>query len=149
MSIVMGFNEVCRLLPQAYPFIMIDVVEELQPGKHIVCRKNVTGNEWMFPGHFPGNALFPGVLLIEGMAQASILMFRGDNSLAISENATYMLASAKTRFVKPVVPGDQLRYVCEAIKLASMGGIVEAVVYVDGEVVAKGSLTFSIQDNKE
>jgi 3-hydroxyacyl-[acyl-carrier-protein] dehydratase len=149
MSIVMGFNEVCRLLPQAYPFIMIDVVEELQPGKHIVCRKNVTGNEWMFPGHFPGNALFPGVLLIEGMAQASILMFRGDNSLAISENATYMLASAKTRFVKPVVPGDQLRYVCEAIKLASMGGIVEAVVYVDGEVVAKGSLTFSIQDHQE
>ena len=100
----------------------------------------------MFTGHFPGNALFPGVLLIEGMAQASILLFRGDNTLEISEHATYLLAGAKTRFLKPVVPGDQLRYECEAIKLASIGGIVEAVVSVDGTVVAKGSLTFAIQD---
>ncbi len=74
MSIVMGFDDVCRLLPQSYPFIMVDVVEELQPGKRIVCRKNVTGNEWMFPGHFPQRAIFPGVLLIEGMAQTAILL---------------------------------------------------------------------------
>ena len=149
MSSVMGFDAVCRLLPQAYPFIMVDVVEELQPGKRIVCRKNVTGNEWMFPGHFPTKAIFPGVLLIEGMAQASILLLRTDTSLVVSESATYMLASVKTRFLKPVVPGDQLHYVCEAIKFASMGGVVEAEVFVDGEVVAKATLTFAIQNSKE
>ena len=145
MSKLLGFNDVCRLLPQAYPFIMVDVVEELQPGKRIVCRKNITGNEWMFPGHFPGNAIFPGVLLLEGMAQAAILLVRADDSRTESREATYMLAGAKTRFLKPVVPGDQIRYVCEAVKFASMGGIVDAEVYVDGEIVAKSQLTFSIQ----
>lgn len=145
MSIVKGFNDVARLLPQAYPFIMVDVVEELQPGKRIVCRKNVTGNEWMFAGHFPANALFPGVLLIEGLAQTAILLLRADDSLEIPENATYMLAGVKTRFLKPVVPGDQLHYVCEPLKFASMGGVVEAEAYVDGEVVVKAQLTFAIQ----
>lgn len=141
---LIGFNEVRRLLPQAYPFIMVDVVEELEPGKRIVCRKNITGNEWMFTGHFPENAIFPGVLLIEGMAQAAILLVRADEGMKGSE-ATYMLAGVKTRFMKPVVPGDQIRYVCEAVKFASMGGIVDAEVSVDGEVVAKSQLTFSIQ----
>lgn len=149
MGIVMGFDDVCRLLPQDHPFIMVDVVEELQQGKRIVCRKNVTGNEWMFPGHFPKKAIFPGVLLIEGLAQTAILLLRADDSLVVAENATYMLASVKARFLKPVVPGDQLRYVCEAIKLASMGGVVEAEAFVDGEVVVKASLTFAIQDQKD
>ncbi|MHB8595610.1 MAG: 3-hydroxyacyl-ACP dehydratase FabZ [Ktedonobacteraceae bacterium] len=147
MGIVMGFDEVRRLLPQDHPFIMVDVVEEVQPGKRIVCRKNVTGNEWMFPGHFPARAIFPGVLLIEGMAQATILMLRADKSQVVSESATYMLAGVKARFLKPVVPGDQLRYVCEAVKVASMGGVVEAEAYVNGEVAAKASLTFAIQDD--
>jgi 3-hydroxyacyl-[acyl-carrier-protein] dehydratase len=148
MSVVLGFDDVCRLLPQSYPFIMVDVVEELQQGKRIVCRKNVTGNEWMFPGHFPNKAIFPGVLLIEGMAQACILLLRADDTVVVSESATYMLASAKVRFLKPVVPGDQLRYVCEAIRLASVGGVVEAQAYVDGELVGKADLTFVVQDNK-
>jgi 3-hydroxyacyl-[acyl-carrier-protein] dehydratase len=149
MSSVMGFDDVCRLLPQSYPFIMVDVVEELQQGKRIVCRKNVTGNEWMFPGHFPKRALFPGVLLIEGMAQAAILLLRTDDALVIAEGATYLLANVKMRFLKPVVPGDQLRYVCEAIKLAPMGGVIEAEAFVDGEVVAKANLTFAVQGHNE
>lgn len=146
MSILIGFDVVCRLLPQAYPFIMVDGVEELQPGKRIVCRKNVSGNEWMFPGHFPQKAIFPGVLLVEGMAQASILLLRADTTREqVAEGATYMLASAKARFLKPVMPGDQLRYVCEAVKLASMGGVVTAEAFVDGEIVAKADLTFAVR----
>lgn len=148
MSSVMGFDEVRRLLPQAYPFIMVDVVEEVQPGQRIICRKNVTGNEWMFPGHFPTKAIFPGVLLLEGMAQASILLLLAGeaDTPAVSDQATYLLAGAKTRFLKPVVPGDQLRYVCEALKLTGRGGVVEAEVYVNEEVVARADLTFAIQD---
>lgn len=149
MSIVRGFDEVCRLLPQSYPFIMVDVIEELEQGKRIVCRKNVTGNEWMFPGHFPERAIFPGVLLIEGMAQTAILLLRAGDSPTVAEGATYMLASVKARFLKPVVPGDQLHYVCEVIKLASMGGMVEAEAFVDGEVVVKADLTFAIHYQKE
>lgn len=145
MSTVMGFDAVCHLLPHAYPFIMVDAVEELQPGERIVSRKNVTSNEWMFQGHFPGNAIFPGVLLIEGMAQTAILLVRADSSLAMEEGTRYMLAGAKTRFLKPVVPGDQIRFVCEVIKFASMGGIVDAEALVDGEPVARAQLTFAIQ----
>lgn len=146
MGIVLGYDDVCRLLPQAFPFIMVDGVEELQSGERIVCRKNVTGNEWMFPGHFPGKAIFPGVLLTEGMAQSAILLLRAGNAAA-AENATYLLASVKARFLKQVVPGDQLRYVCEAVKLTSMGGVVEAQAFVDGELVAKADLTFAVQYN--
>ena len=148
MSIVLGYDEVCRLLPQDPPFIMVDVVEEVQQGERIVCRKNVTGNEWMFPGHFPDKAIFPGVLLIEGMAQSAILLLRIDDSAAVPEGATYMLANAKARFLKPVVPGDQVRYICEAVKLASMGGVVEARAFVEGEMVARADLTFAIQTSQ-
>jgi 3-hydroxyacyl-[acyl-carrier-protein] dehydratase len=149
MSMVIGFDDVCRLLPQAYPFVMVDVVEEIQAGQRIVCRKNITGNEWMFPGHFPGKAVFPGALLIEGMAQSAILLLLLDETRAAAEGATYLLANVKARFLKSVVPGDQLRYVCEAIRFASMGGVVAAEVLVDGEVVAKADLTFAVQYEKK
>lgn len=149
MSIMLGFDEVCRLLPQDHPFIMVDRVDELEPGKRIVCRKNVSGNEWMFPAHFPGKALFPGVLLIEGIAQAAILLFRGGAPSFLSENTTYLLASVKARFLKPVVPGDQILYLCEAVKFASTGGAVEAVASVDGETVVKADLIFAIQNERE
>lgn len=145
MGVVMGFDEVRSLLPQSYPFIMVDVVEELEPGKRIICLKNVTGNEWMFPGHFPNKAIFPGVLLIEGLAQSAILMLRADSSLAIAQNATFLLAGVKVRFLQQVVPGDQIRYVCEAIKVISTGGVVEATASVNGQIVAKADLTFAVQ----
>jgi 3-hydroxyacyl-[acyl-carrier-protein] dehydratase len=145
MGVLMGLDEVCRLLPQKYPFIMVDVVEELQPGERIVCRKNVTGNEWMFPGHFPNKAIFPGMLLIEGLAQTAILLFRASGSLTATENMTFLLAGVKARFFQPVVPGDQIRYLCEAIKIISTGGVVEATASVDGQVVAKADLTFAVQ----
>ena len=86
-------------------------------------------------------------MLFRSMAQATILMLRADKSRVVSESATYMLAGVKARFLKPVVPGDQLRYVCEAVKVASMGGVVEAEAFVNGEVAVKASLTFSIRED--
>ncbi|MGH2509530.1 MAG: 3-hydroxyacyl-ACP dehydratase FabZ [Ktedonobacteraceae bacterium] len=145
MSVLMGFDEVRRLLPQSYPFVMVDAVEELQRGERIVCRKNVTGNEWMFPGHFPRQAIFPGVLLIEGLAQSAILLLLAGGPPTGSEQGTFLLAGVKARFLQPVVPGDQIRYVCEAIKIISTGGVVAATASVDGQVVAKADLTFAIQ----
>lgn len=145
-TIKLGFDEVRRLLPQAYPFCLVDVVEELEPGERIVARKNISGNEWMFPGHFPDNAIYPGVLLIEGMAQTSILLFKGaEDQDADFEGATFMIASVKSRFLAPVVPGDQVRYTCEVIKVVSTGGVMECTATVDGNVVAKADLTFAVQ----
>ncbi|QKG83260.1 3-hydroxyacyl-ACP dehydratase FabZ [Kroppenstedtia pulmonis] len=141
----LDFDDVRRLLPHSYPFLLVDVVEEVEPGTRIVCRKNITGNEWMFPGHFSQRAIYPGVLLIEGMAQAAVLMFRSDNSFDVGENATFMLAACKSRFLQPVVPGDQVCYEVNVIKMISTGGVVTALAKVSGDVVAKADLTFSVK----
>ncbi len=138
----LDFDEIRRLLPQAYPFILLDRVDELTAGERIVATKNISGNEWIFPGHFPQKAIYPGVLLIESMAQASILMLKAASPDA---EGTFLLAGVKSRFLRPVVPGDRVRFVCEAQKIISTGGIVEAHATVDGEAVAKADLTFAIR----
>jgi 3-hydroxyacyl-[acyl-carrier-protein] dehydratase len=151
------FDTVRKLLPQAYPFVLVDRVEQFEKNQSIVCLKNVSGNEWMFPGHFPEKAIYPGVLLIEGLAQSGILLFQlsqetdgsvfatGTGDLGGGKQArTFLLASVKTRFLKAVVPGDQLFYSCEVIKMTSRAGILEGVVTVNGEIAAKAELTFGV-----
>src|SRR5438067_11072313 len=90
MSMTLSFDEVRRALPHSYPMILVDVVEELEPGQFIVCRKNVTGNEWCFPGHFPARAVYPGVLLLEGLAQAALLLFSAGPASDPADTATYL-----------------------------------------------------------
>ena len=138
----LGFDEICRLLPQAYPFVLLDRVEELTAGERIVALKNISGNEWMFPGHFPRQAIYPGVLLIESMAQAAILLFKVGR---VETEGTFLLAGVKSRFLRPVVPGDQVRLICEAQKVISTAAIVEAQATVNDEVAAKAELTFAIR----
>lgn len=106
----MNIEEIKALLPHRYPFLMVDRVLEIVPGKSLTAIKNVTANEPQFPGHFPGRAIMPGVLMVEAMAQAAgILAFKTDN-IVPDENSTYFLVGIdKTRFKRPVVPGDQLR----------------------------------------
>lgn len=144
-TVRVSYDQVRQLLPQNYPFVLVDVIEEWERDTRIVCRKNVTGNEWMFPGHFPNRAIYPGVLLIEGMAQSAILLFRLGDRRQDDEDAAFMIAGVKARFLKPVVPGDQIRYECTVIKMVRTGGVVEATAYVDGEIVAKADLTFAVQ----
>jgi len=100
------FEEIRSLLPQKYPFLFIDRVVELEEGKKIVCVKNVSGNEPVFVGHFPDFAIMPGVLIIEAMAQASIILFR--KSLPTQQNdknTVFLLASINNaRFTKTCIP---------------------------------------------
>jgi len=142
------FEEIRSLLPQKYPFLFIDRVVELEEGKKIVCVKNVSGNEPVFVGHFPDFAIMPGVLIIEAMAQASIILFR--KSLSNQQNhkdTVFLLASVNNaRFTKPVFPGDQLFIEIIVEKIVSRGAIVQATVKVDEKAVAKASLTFGIAD---
>ncbi|GFN29926.1 3-hydroxyacyl-ACP dehydratase FabZ family protein [Paenibacillus xylaniclasticus] len=162
---VCNYEEVRALLPQKYPFIFIDAVLEAEHDR-IVCLKNVTGNEWMLSGHFPEKAIFPGVLLTEAMAQSAILMVKlreqstdasagndGNSSLGTVEAAaggatksekTYLLTGAKTRFLKPVVPGDQLIITCTAMTILSSAAVVQVNVTVDEVKVAQGELTFAM-----
>jgi 3-hydroxyacyl-[acyl-carrier-protein] dehydratase len=141
------YDQVRKLLPQAYPFVFVDVIESLEPGERIVCRKNVTGNEWMVPGHFPERAIFPGVLLAEAMAQSAILLGKLSPGLELRESASFLLTSMKSRFLHPVVPGDQLHIECVSIKWFLHQGMVEATVRVDDDIVAKAELTFAMASN--
>ncbi|HHT9112802.1 MAG: 3-hydroxyacyl-ACP dehydratase FabZ [Planctomycetes bacterium] len=142
------FEEIRSLLPQKYPFLFIDKVVEFEEGKKIVCIKNVSGNEPVFVGHFPDFAIMPGVLIIEAMAQASIILFR--KSLPPQQNdknTVFLLASVNNaRFTKPVFPGDQLFIEIIVEKIVSKGAIVQATVKVEEKTVAKASLTFGIAE---
>ena len=141
-ELVLDFDDIRRLLPQAYPFILLDRVEELLPGERIVALKNVCGNEWVFPGHFPQKAVYPGVLLLESMAQAGILLLKA--TLADAEG-TFLIASIRSRFLRPVVPGDQVRFTGVAQKIISTGAVFEAQATVDGETAAKAEMTFALR----
>ena len=142
------FEEIRSLLPQKYPFLFIDRVVEFDEGKKIVCVKNVSGNEPVFVGHFPDFAIMPGVLIIEAMAQASIILFRKSLSTQQNDkNTVFLLASVNNaRFTKPVFPGDQLFIEIIVEKIVSKGAIVQATVKVNEKTVAKASLTFGIAD---
>lgn len=109
-------GEILRLLPHRYPFVMIDRIVDIRGEEHGVGIKNVTVNEPQFLGHFPGNPVMPGVLLIEGMAQtAGVLCLRQMDAAARQNAVFYFLTIDKAKFRKPAVPGDTIHYYVEKI----------------------------------
>lgn len=106
----MDIHEILQYLPHRFPFLMVDRVEEVEPGKRIVAIKNVTINEPFFPGHFPNRPVMPGVLILEAMAQvAAILSFKTEGTKPDANSVYYFVGIDKARFKRPVEPGDQLR----------------------------------------
>lgn len=109
-------GEILRLLPHRYPFVMIDRIVDIRGEEHGVGIKNVTVNEPQFLGHFPGNPVMPGVLLIEGMAQtAGVLCLRQMDAAARQNAVFYFLTIDKAKFRKPAVPGDTIHYYVDKI----------------------------------
>jgi len=105
----MDIKAVMEHLPHRYPFLLVDRVLELEPGKRILALKNVTINEPFFPGHFPHHPVMPGVMVIEAMAQAAaILAFKSGERLPDDNSVVYFLGIDEARFKSPVAPGDQL-----------------------------------------
>mgnify|MGYP001605645676 CR=1 FL=1 len=127
------FDEIQALLPQKFPFLMVDRVISLEQGKKAVAIKNVTGNEIFFLGHFPNMAVLPGALIIESMAQTAIILFRKSDEAhgrTFDEKTLFFLGGATVRFFKPVFPGDQLQIEVTLTKAVSTGAIVEAIATV-------------------
>jgi 3-hydroxyacyl-[acyl-carrier-protein] dehydratase len=126
---------------------MVDRVLALEAGIKAVAIKNITGNEPFFVGHFPNMAIMPGALIIESMAQTAIILFRksieSEDRMFDNDNTLFFFGGAKVRFLKPVVPGDQLRIEVVIVKAISVGGVVKAVATVDGQRVAQAELSFS------
>lgn len=137
----MDINEVLRRLPHRYPFLLVDRVHECVAGKYIHALKNVTFNEHFFPGHFPHRPVFPGVMILEALAQtAGILAFVTAGVYPDSERPMYFVGIDNARFRKPVEPGDQL--ILKATLERSMRGIWKfgTVAEVNGEEVCSAAM---------
>jgi 3-hydroxyacyl-[acyl-carrier-protein] dehydratase len=135
-----------KLIPHRYPFLLVDKIVELEPGKKAVGVKNVTINEPFFQGHFPGNPLMPGVLIVEAMAQVGAVAV-----MSLEENKDKLAVFTgidKVRFKKQVRPGDVLRMEVELITMRRGIGKAEAVAYVGDEIACKGTLMFGLVEQE-
>jgi len=136
---MIGINEIMTYLPHRYPFLLIDRIVEFEENKRVVGIKNVTINEPFFQGHFPGHPIMPGVLLIEAMAQVGgVMALKSDPEP--SKKVIYFMSIDKAKFRKPVVPGDQVRFELDLIKMRSTIRTFKGVALVDGNVVAEAEM---------
>lgn len=136
-------NDIMKLLPHRYPFLLIDRVTDLVPNEKVVAYKNVTFNENFFQGHFPATPVMPGVLIIEAMAQTGIvLVVQSIGFDTEKENMVYLFTGIeKAKFRRPVVPGDKLVIECSNLQKKMQLWKMDAKAYVDGQLVAQATLT--------
>jgi 3-hydroxyacyl-[acyl-carrier-protein] dehydratase len=146
----LNFEEIRRLLPQSHPFLMIDRVVELVPRERIVAHKNVTGNEGFFQGHFPGMAIMPAALVLEALAQATIVLTRRTAELEGEKgpgsgppDSVYLFGSVHARMHRPVFPGDVLRLEVKLLKMFAEGGAAEGRALVGDTLCTQAEMYFS------
>jgi 3-hydroxyacyl-[acyl-carrier-protein] dehydratase len=143
---MMDIKEIQKFLPHRYPFLLVDRILEINPGKKATGIKNLTCNEEFFQGHFPGNPIMPGVLMIEAMAQvAGLLAFRSGATVGKS---VYFMSIEKAKFRKPVVPGDQLKL--EVTILQQRGNVwkFSGNASVEDKVAAEAEFTAMVTDKE-
>jgi 3-hydroxyacyl-[acyl-carrier-protein] dehydratase len=139
----LGRTEIEAILPHREPFLLIDEVLELEPGRRVVARKAVRADEWYLAGHFPGRPVMPGVLIVEAMAQTGAVAVLSD-----AENRGKLALFAgidNVRFKRIVEPGDELELSCELERVRGPIGRGAAEARVDGELAARGTLTFAVE----
>ncbi|MGN0402714.1 MAG: 3-hydroxyacyl-ACP dehydratase FabZ [Acetatifactor sp.] len=135
-------KEIMEILPHRAPFLLIDTIEELEPGVRAVGTKCVSMNEPYFQGHFPGNPVMPGVLIMEALAQVGAVAILSQPDW--KGRTAYFAGIDKARFKQKVIPGDVLTLEMEIIKVKGPIGIGKAVARVGGKVAAQAELTFAI-----
>ena len=142
--------EIQKILPHRYPFLLVDRITELTPRESIVGYKNISISEPVFQGHFPDHPIYPGVMIIEGMAQAGgVLAFKSmDNATQeeIENKVVYFMSIDKAKFRTPVKPGDKLEYRLSVIKNKGAIWMLDAKAYVDDKLVAEAELKAMIVD---
>ncbi|CRK85800.1 3-hydroxyacyl-[acyl-carrier-protein] dehydratase FabZ [Candidatus Providencia siddallii] len=136
----LNIEEILELLPHRYPFLLVDRVLNFKKGKSLRAVKNISFNEMLFQGHFPGKPIFPGVLILEAMAQATgILAFKSSGKLEQDE-LYYFAAINNARFKRPVLPGDQMILEVEFIKERRGVARFKGIAKVDGEIVCEAEM---------
>lgn len=139
----LGIKEIQEIIPHRHPFLLIDVIEELEPGVRAVGYKSITFNEPQFAGHFPGQPVMPGVLMIEALAQVGAVAM-----LSLEENkgkTAFFGSINNAKFKQMVLPGDRLKLECEIVKRKGPIGVGKAVATnAEGKVAVSAELTFAI-----
>jgi 3-hydroxyacyl-[acyl-carrier-protein] dehydratase len=147
---MINVTEIQQILPHRFPFLLIDRVIELNPNEFIKAYKNVTIGEQIFQGHFPEHPIYPGVMIIEGMAQAGgVLAFKSmcaENQQAIEDKVVYFMSIDNAKFRVPVTPGDKLEYKLNVLKHRGNIWVLEGKAYVDDKLVAEAELKAMIVD---
>jgi 3-hydroxyacyl-[acyl-carrier-protein] dehydratase len=144
MTTLLGRAAIEEILPHRDPFLLIDEVTVLEPGARVVARKKVREDEWYLSGHFPGRPIMPGVLIVEAMAQTGAVAVLADE--ANRGKLALFAGIDDVRFKRIVEPGDELELTCELERVRGPIGRGKATATVDGELAARGTLTFAVTD---
>ena len=142
---VLGIEDIMKVLPHRYPFLLVDRIIEIEEKKRVVGLKNVTINEPFFQGHFPGHPIMPGVLIVEAMAQVGGVLLMGTRSDPGSK-VVYFMSLDNVKFRRPVKPGDQLRFEIDLVQARGMVCKMHGVARVDGEVVCEADMAAMVRD---
>ncbi len=142
---MMNINEIMKFLPHRYPFLLVDRITDLKPGESARGLKNVTMNEPFFQGHFPGQPIMPGVLIIEAMAQvAGVMAFRS----GIEGKSVYFMSIDNAKFRRPIVPGDQVVMDIKVLKQRGNVWKFSGSATVEGKVVSEAEFTAMVTDKE-
>lgn len=146
---MLDITQIQEILPHRYPFLLVDRITDMEKGKSISGFKNISISEPAFMGHFPGHPIYPGVLILEGMAQAGGVLALKSNDLTTEElqnKVIYFMSIDKAKFRSPVKPGDQLVYKIEILKLKGTLIVLDGKAYVDDKLVAQAELKAMVVD---
>lgn len=143
---MMDIGEIQNLLPHRYPFLLVDRVVEIVPGQKLTAYKNVTVNEPFFNGHFPGQPVMPGVLILEALAQAMAILAYKSEGMDPKRKLTYLMGVDGARFRKPVLPGDRLHLAIEVVRHKGSVWKTKGTASVDGVRVAEGEFLATVVD---
>ena len=154
IQLPLAYEDIIRILPHRYPFLLVDRIVEMELGKRVVGIKNITVNEPFFQGHFPGNPIMPGVLIIEAMAQvggvlARLTLYGKPKDNEQIRGSVFFMSIDKVKFRRPVVPGDQLTFELKALRTGTRVWKMSGKAFAGEDLVAEAELVATVNRDED